>query len=60
MIGILVVLVIAGVLLYLLNSLIPMDARFKMVINVLVGLFLFLYVLSVLGVWHGGDRLFNS
>lgn len=57
MISILVVLVIAGVLLYLLNYLVPMDPKFKMVINVLVALFLFLYVLSVLGVWHGGDRL---
>jgi hypothetical protein len=53
MIGIIVVLVIAGVLLYLLNVLIPMDGRFKTVINVLVGLFLFLYVLQVLGLWHG-------
>lgn len=57
MISIIVVLIIAGVLLYLLNALVPMDSRFKLAINVLVGLFLFLYVLSVLGVWHGGDAL---
>lgn len=60
MISILVALVIAGVVLYLFNALIPMDARFKMVINALVGLFLFLYVLNVLGVWEGGGKLFNS
>ena len=60
MITILVTLIVAGVLLYLLNYLIPMDAKFKMVINVLVGLFLFLYVLNVLGIWEGGSKLFNS
>ena len=53
MIQIIVILIIAGVLLYLLNALVPMDGRFKMAINVLVGLFLFLYVLQVLGLWHG-------
>lgn len=60
MIDILVVLVIAGVVLYLFNALVPLDAKFRMVINVLVGLFLFLYVLQVLGVWHGGARLFHG
>jgi len=59
MIDIIVVLVVAGVLVWLFNSLIPMDARFKMVINVLIGLFLFLYVLGALGLWHGGARLFH-
>ena len=53
MISILVTLVIAGVVLYLLNTLVPMDGRFKTAINVLVGLFLFLWILSVLGIWHG-------
>lgn len=59
MIEILVALIIAGVLLYLLNVLVPMDARIKTVINVLVGLFLFLYVLHVLGIWDGGAKLFS-
>lgn len=53
MISVLVVLVIAGVVLYLLNVLVPMDGRFKTAINVLVGLFLFLWILQLLGVWHG-------
>ena len=52
MIGILVALVIVGVILYLLNNLVPLDPKIKMVINVLVCLFLFLYVLDVLGVYH--------
>lgn len=59
MITVLVVLVVAGVLVYLFNSLIPMDARFKLVINCLVGLFLFLYILSAFGIWKGGDRLLS-
>lgn len=57
MISILVALVIAGVLLWLLNTLVPMAPPFKTVINVLVCLFLFLYVLQVLGVWSGLPRL---
>jgi len=48
LVTILVVLVIAGVLLYLLNVLIPMDAKFKTVINVLVALVLFLWVVGLL------------
>ena len=51
MISLLVTLVIVGVVLYLLNALVPMDGRIKMVINVLVCLFLFLYLLDVLGLW---------
>ncbi len=47
MITVLVALVIAGVVVYLVNALIPMDARFKMALNV----FLFLYMLQVLGLW---------
>lgn len=47
MISILVVLVIAGVCLYLLNTLVPMDPKFKTAINAIVGLLLFLWILSV-------------
>lgn len=57
MIGILVALVVAGVLLYLLNTLVPMAAPFKTVINVLVCLFLFLYILQAIGIWSGLPRL---
>jgi hypothetical protein len=53
MIGLLVVLVVVGVILYIFNALVPMDGRIKTVINALVALFVFLYVLQVFGLWHG-------
>jgi hypothetical protein len=52
-ITIIVVLVVVGVILWLVNTQIPMDNRIKTIINVLVGLALFLWVLQLLGVWHG-------
>lgn len=45
-ITVLVVLVVVGVLLYLFNTFVTMDARFKTAINVLVCLGAFLYVLG--------------
>lgn len=52
-------LAIVGVLVYLFNALIPMDARFKTVINALIGLALFIFVLYCLSGlfgwgWFGG------
>lgn len=49
MIQLLVVLAVAGVVVWLFNYLIPMDAKFKTVINVLIGLFLFLFILDAFG-----------
>ncbi len=48
LITLLVVLVIVGVLLYLFNQFVTMDARFKNAVNVIVCLIAFLYILSVL------------
>jgi membrane protease YdiL (CAAX protease family) len=52
MIDLLVALIVLGVVLYLVN-LIPMPAWVKQVINVLAVLYVVLYALGVLGVWHG-------
>lgn len=52
LISLLVLLVVIGVLLYLLNNLVPMDARIKTITNVLVILFVIVYVLKVLGAWQ--------
>jgi hypothetical protein len=48
LIQLLVVLVIIGVLLYLFNTFVTMDPRFKTAINVIVCLIAFLWILSAL------------
>jgi hypothetical protein len=52
MVSLLIALVVIGVLLYLLNVLVPMDSRIKTVINAIVFLIVFLYVLQAFGVIH--------
>jgi hypothetical protein len=54
-IGIIIVLVVAGVVVYLLNTLVPMDPRFKTAINAAIGLALFIWVVSIFfpGVFGG-------
>lgn len=62
MISLLVTLIIIGVLLYLLNTLIPMDAKIKTIINVIVIVAVCLWLLEgfglftgpALGHWHAG------
>ena len=56
MISILIALVILGVVLYLIG-LVPIDATVAKVIRVLAILFVVLYCLQLLGVWHGGPNL---
>lgn len=48
MLTLLVVLIVVGVLLYLFNTFVTIDPRFKTAINVIVGLLAFLYVLGAL------------
>jgi len=50
MIGVLLVLVIVGVVLYLIQTYIPMAAPIKTVITVVVVIFLCLWLLQVFGV----------
>jgi hypothetical protein len=57
MITVLVYLVIFGVLLYLFNLFVPMDARFKTAVNCIVCLMAFLFILNALGVWSPGFRM---
>lgn len=58
MIELLVVLVVIGVLLYLLNTYVPMAAPIKTVVNVIVVLAVVVYVLKGFGLigssWHFG------
>lgn len=52
LITLLAVLAIVGVLLYLFNTFITMDPRFKTAINIIVCLIAFLYVLGALTGQH--------
>lgn len=54
MIGLLVLLVVVGVVVYFLNAVVPIDPRFKLAINCIIGLCLLLYILQYFGVWDGG------
>ncbi len=49
MIHILIVILIAGVVLWAVNYLIPMDVKFKTVLNVVACVFLLLYILYAFG-----------
>ena len=49
LISLLVVLIIIGVVLYLVNSIVPMDANIKTIINVLVLLVVVLWLLQAFG-----------
>jgi hypothetical protein len=46
--------VVVGVVLYLVNALIPMDPKVKMVLNAVVGLLLLIWFLSFVGLLPGG------
>lgn len=50
----LVVLVIVGVVLYVVNTLIPIDAKIKTLINIVVVLAVCLWLLQTFGIMHGG------
>ena len=52
MISILVTLVIIGVILWLVNTMIPMDQKLKTILNVVAILFVCLWLLSVFGLYH--------
>jgi len=53
------VLVIVGVVLWLVNTKIPMDPTVKTILNIVVVIFLIIWLLKVAGVWAsiGGARI---
>jgi hypothetical protein len=51
LISILVALVVAGVVLWLINTYIPMDGKIKQILNVVVVIVVVLWLLSAFGVW---------
>lgn len=50
---ILVVIVIVGVILWLINSYIPMDAKIKTILNVVVVIILIIWLLKIFGLFAG-------
>ncbi len=57
LIELLVILAIVGVLLWLFNTLVPMDGRIKTAINAIVLLVVFIYILQAFGLIHGFGRV---
>lgn len=49
LISVVVVLIVVGVLLYLVNSLIPMDAKIKQILNIFIVVAVVLWLLKVSG-----------
>jgi hypothetical protein len=52
LISLIVVLVVVGVILWLINTYIPMQPPFKQIVNVVVIIALILWILSAFGVLH--------
>jgi hypothetical protein len=57
LIGLIIALVLVGVVLYLVNTLIPMDPKIKTILNVVVVIVLLLWLLQAFG---GGGGILNT
>lgn len=57
LIALLVILIIVGALLYVVNSVIPMDPKIKMIFNAVVVIAVLLWLLDAFGLLHGGPML---
>jgi uncharacterized membrane protein YeaQ/YmgE (transglycosylase-associated protein family) len=57
LVSLIIVLVVAGFAVWAINMLIPMDGRFKTVLNAVVGIFLCLWLLQQFGLLSGGPVL---
>ncbi len=47
----LLVIVVVGVVLWLINSYVPMDSKIKMILNVVIVIVLIIWLLKAFGVW---------
>ncbi|GAB4093339.1 Thivi_2564 family membrane protein [Flaviaesturariibacter terrae] len=54
LIHVVIVLVVAGLLLWLINRFIPMQSMIKMLLNLVVVIVIILWLLKVFGIWGGG------
>lgn len=56
MLSLVITLIVIGVLLWLLNAYVPMDAKIKKIINVVVVVCVVIWLLNAFGVWgHAHD-----
>ena len=55
MIHVVIVLIVVGVLLWLVNSMVPMDAKIKQILNVVVVIAVVLWLLSFFGLLDDGS-----
>ncbi len=53
LITVLVVLVVVGVILWVVNSYIPMDGKIKKILNIVIVIFVILWLLKVFGLFAG-------
>lgn len=51
LVSLIVAIVVVGLLLWLINSFIPMDEKIKKILNVVVVVILVLWILQAFGVW---------
>ena len=52
-----ITLIVVGVLLWLVNTYIPMDAKIKKIINVVVVIVVIIWLLRVFGVWGNIENI---
>jgi hypothetical protein len=55
LIYIVIVLVVAGLILWLINRFIPMQSTIKTILNLVVIIVIILWLLKAFGIWHGSS-----
>ena len=57
LLNIAIVLIIVGVLLWLVNTYIPMDGKIKKILNIVVVVFVVIWLLRILGVFNSSTNI---
>lgn len=57
LLSLIIAIVIVGILLYCINSFVPMDATVKKILNAVVVIALVVWLLRAFGVWHYLERI---
>jgi uncharacterized membrane protein YhaH (DUF805 family) len=51
LLGVILILIVVGVVLYLVNNYLPMDIKIKKILNIVVVILVIIWVLQVFGLW---------